>query len=445
MAGDIYTVAGNGTAGYSGDGNPATSAELTGLCGVAIAPSGAIAIADTWNNVARFVPATSGTYFGRSMTAGDFYTVAGNGTAGYSGDGSAATGAELSGPGAIAVDASGDLAIADSNNNVIRFVPNTSGTYFGRSMTAGDIYTLAGNGTAGYMGDGASAASAELFGPGAVAFDASGDLAIAESINNIIRFVASSTGTHYGQSMSVGDIYTVAGNGTAGSSGNGSAATNAELDGPSGVAVDAAGDLVIATWNDDAIRVVPASTGNLAGQSVTADDIYLIGGDGFATYSGNGGPASQAELAVPQQVRVDATGDVVITDAGNDAIRFVPATTGTYFGRSMTSGDMYTIAGNRAGGDSGDSGPATSAELDNPNGAEIGPTGSLAIADTGNNVIRFVPATTGTYFGRSMTGDDIYTVAGAPGRPVTPATAHPRRVPSSTARPASPSTHRVAS
>ena len=113
---------------------------------------GAIAIADTSNNRTRFVPATSGTYFGRSMTAGDIYTIAGNGTAGYLGDTGAVTSAELSGPQSVTFDASGDLAIADTSNNVIRFVPASRGNYFGRSMAGDDIDTIAGTGTAGYSG-----------------------------------------------------------------------------------------------------------------------------------------------------------------------------------------------------------------------------------------------------------------------------------------------------
>ena len=280
-------------------------------------------------------------------------------------------------------------------------------------MTAGDIYTVAGNGTDGYSGRRrpGDQRRAVLAGSGRIR-RRQATLRWSTRATTWSASCRSSSGTNYGRAMTADDIYTVAGDGTAGSSGNGSAATSAELDNPSGIAIDSAGDLVIASWNDDAIRVVPASTGTLAGQSVTADDIYLVAGDGFATYSGNGGPASQAELAVPQQVRVDSAGDVVITDAGNDAIRFVPASTGTYFGQAMTAGDVYTIAGDGTGGYSGNGGPATSAELDNPNGAEIGPAGSLAIADSGNNVVRFVPATTGTYFGRSMTADDIYTVAG---------------------------------
>jgi hypothetical protein len=186
--------------------------------GVAVDSSGDFVIADTGDNVVRFVPATSGTYFGHSMTGGDIYTIAGNGTSGYSGNNGAATSAELSGPTSVTLSSNG-VAIADTGNNVIRFVPLTSGTYFGVSMTAGDIYLVAGNHTAGYSGNGGAATSAELNTPDEVAMDGSGDLAIADASNNVIRFVSSTTTTHFGQSMTANDIYNVAGNHTAGYSG----------------------------------------------------------------------------------------------------------------------------------------------------------------------------------------------------------------------------------
>ena len=345
------------------------------------------------------------------MTARDIYTIAGNRTSGYLGDDGAATGAELSGPQSVAFDSAGDIAIADTYNNVVRFVPAGSGTHFGRAMTADDIYTVAGNGTAGYSGDGAAATAAELNGPERVVFDAAGDLAIADTNNGFIRFVPVRSGTYYGQSMTADDIYSVAGTDSGWDTGNGVAATSAWVPNPYGVAVDSSGDLVIA-WSEG-LRVVAAHSGTIAGLPVTADDIYTIAGTPYAKYSGNGGPADQSELSSPQEVRVDAAGDVVISEVWNDTIRFVPAVSGTYFGQVMIAGDIYTIAGSgMTAGYGGDGDPATSAELNQPTGAEIGPSGGLVIADSNNNVVRFVPATSGTYFGQSMTADDIYTVAG---------------------------------
>ena len=271
--GTIVTAAGNGTAGYSGDNGPATAAELnsplgvavdsagdlfiadtattwsarwsrrpatsspspatappvtaattgpppppswTSPCGVAVDSAGDLFIADTDNNVIREVV----------KATGDIITVAGNGTAGYSGDNGPATAAELDSPRGVAVDAAGDLFIADYGNNVIREVVKATG----------DIITVAGNGTAGYSGDNGPATAAELNDPNGVAVDSAGDLFIADSDNNVIREVVKATG----------DIITVAGNGTAGYSGDNGPATAAELNGPDGVAVDSAGDLFIA-------------------------------------------------------------------------------------------------------------------------------------------------------------------------------------------------------
>ena len=168
-------------------------------------------VADASNNVIRYVANTTGTYFGRSMIAGDIYTIAGDGTSGYSGDGNSATSAELSYPQTVALDGAGDVVVADSNNSAVRFLPASSGTYYGQAMTSGDIYTIAGNGTSGDSGDGTAATSAELsYWVADATADAAGDLYIADSGNDVIRFVPVSSGTYYGQAMTSDDIYTVA-------------------------------------------------------------------------------------------------------------------------------------------------------------------------------------------------------------------------------------------
>jgi RHS repeat-associated protein len=410
-AGDIYTIAGNGTSGYSGNNGAATSAELSGPTSVTVSSNG-VAIADTGNNVIRFVPLTSGTYFGVSMTAGDIYLVAGNHTAGYSGNGGAATSAELNSPDEVAFDGSGDLAIADASNNVIRFVSSTTTTHFGQSMTANDIYTVAGNHTAGYSGFGVLATTAELSSPEGVNFDSAGDLVIADTGNFLVRFVPVSSGSHFGASMSANDIYTVAGYNSYGYSGNGGAATSAQMAVPDGVAMDASGDLVVSDNYNDDLRIVAAASGTLAGQTVTSDDIYNLAGSGHFTEATNSGAPSAEDLYGPGDVRTDAAGDVLIADTDDNAVRFVPATTGTYFGVSMTAHTIYTIAGTGWQAYSGNGGPGTSAHLDQPDGVAIDSSGDVAIADTQNNVIQFVPKTSGTYFGVSMTAGDIYAVAG---------------------------------
>ena len=174
---------------YTGNGGPATSAELDEPGGVAVDAAGNVVIADGGNDVVRVVAATSGTFYGQPMTAGDIYTVAGDGARGYGGDGGPATDAELANPAAVAIDSTGNLVIADEGNNRVRVMAVTSGTFYGQEMTAGFIDTVAGNGTAGYAGDGGQATSAELASPPDVTVFG-GNLLIADKVNNRIREVA---------------------------------------------------------------------------------------------------------------------------------------------------------------------------------------------------------------------------------------------------------------
>jgi sugar lactone lactonase YvrE len=283
--GFISTVAGNGTAGYNGDGVAATSAELNQPSGaVALDGAGNLYIADYNNQRIRKVTAATGL----------ISTVAGNGTAGYNGDGVAATSAELNSPTGVAVDGAGNLYIGDKSNNRIRKVTASTGL----------ISTVAGNGTAGYNGDGIAATSAELDSPPRVAVDGAGNLYIADQSNNRVRMVTASTGL----------ISTVAGNGTAGYNSDGIPATSAELNNPYGVAVDGAGDLYISE-NNQRIRKVMASTGFIS----------TVAGNGTGGYNSDGIAATSAELSTPYGVAVDGAGDLYIADSGNNRIREVTA------------------------------------------------------------------------------------------------------------------------
>ena len=285
----IATVAGNGTCGYSGDGGAATSAQLamgwggSGNGGIAVDAAGDIFIADTWNNCIREVHHSTGV----------ITTVAGNGTAGYSGDGGQAAAAELNSPGGVAVDAVGDIFIADTGNNCIREVNST-----------GVITTVAGNGTMGYNGDGGQATAAELSSPAGVAVDAAGDIFMADTYNNCIREVNPATGI----------ITTVAGNGNRGSSGDGGQATAAKLNYPAGVAADAAGDIFIADSCNNLIREVNHATGV----------ITTVAGSGTTGYGGDGGQATASRLNNSLGVAVDAAGDVLcIADTYDNRVRDV--------------------------------------------------------------------------------------------------------------------------
>jgi sugar lactone lactonase YvrE len=190
-------------------------------------------------------------------------------------------------------------------------------------MTAGDIYTVAGNGQAGFSGDGGPGTAAALSQPQGVAADRAGNLVIADSRNNRIRVVADTAGRFYGRAMLAGHIYTVAGDGTEGFSGDGGPAVRAAVRFPFGVAVDRAGNLVIADTDNNRIRVVADATGRFYGQAMTAGDIYTVAGDGNFRFFGDGGPAARASLYFPSDVAVDHAGNLLITDTVNDRIRLV--------------------------------------------------------------------------------------------------------------------------
>ena len=340
VTGTIVTFAGNGTAGYKGNNGPATAAELNNPSGMSFDSAGDLIFTDYANNVVREVV----------QATGDIITVAGNGTAGYTGNGGLATTAELHGPDGVAVDSAGDLFIADSGNNVIREVVKATG----------DIITVAGNGTAGYKGDNGLATAAELNSARTVAIDSAGDLFIADRGNSVIREVVKATG----------DIITVAGTGTAGYTGDNGPATAAKLNLPYFVALDPAGDLFIADMGNNRIREVIKSSG----------DIITFAGNGTAAASGDGGPATAAGVGDPHGLVFDPVGDLFIVEQAYNVAREVVKATG----------DIVTVAGTGATGYSGDGGPATAADLNNPHRVAIDSAGDLFIADGFNNVIREV-------------------------------------------------------
>ncbi len=263
------------------------------------------------------------------MTAGNIYTVAGDGTAGFTGDGGPAVVAGLASPNAVALDRHGNLLITDSTDNRIRVVPNKTGTYYGQKMTVGDIYTVAGDGSDSSSGDSGPATGAGLPDPLAVVVDRAGNLVIDSDFEGSrIRVVAAATGTFYGQQMTAGDIYTVAGTGSQGFSGDGGPATSAELNNPGDVTLDSAGNLVIADTLNARVRVVAAATRTFYGQQMTAGNIYTVAGDGTYGFSGDGGPAASASFHLPVAAAPDGAGNVVIADSDNNRIRVVAAAAG---------------------------------------------------------------------------------------------------------------------
>ncbi|MGH3157683.1 MAG: RHS repeat-associated core domain-containing protein [Streptosporangiaceae bacterium] len=384
--GDISSFAGDGeTLASIGDKGPAVDGELFRPAGEAEDAQGNIYIADAGNNRIQEIPATSHAQWGFAMTAGDVYTIAGSryGLAGIAGDGGPVAGSRLDYPYGIAVDAAGDLFIADQGNNRVQEV----------SAATGNITTIAGSatGAAGYTPAG-PATSALLDAPDGVAVDAAGDVYIADSGNNRVEEVYASGGKSWGQAMTAGDMYTIAGSASAASglSGDGGAAASALLWSPQSLAFSPAGDLYIGDTRNCRVQEIPAATAG----GMTKNDIYTIAGSpgGTCGPSGDGGPAVDALLSKPAGMAADASGDLYIADGNNDRVQEIPAANGTQWGQSMTAGDMYTVAGNATKGESGDGGPATAAEMSFAVGVSVDSTGNLYIADWAGNHLREVTA-----------------------------------------------------
>jgi uncharacterized protein (TIGR03437 family) len=375
--------------GYGGDGGAASGALFNGPSAVIFDSTGDLYIADTNNNRIREV-----------SPSGTINTVAGNGTAGFAGDGSSATasGTELNSPSGLTFDSKGDLFIADSDNFEIR------------EVVGGTISTAAGKNSlgAGFAGDLGPATDAQLWNPTGVAVDSASNIYIADPQNNVVRVVcqtqtpiACTTAAFVGGAVwAAGDINTFAGNNTQGPgyTGDGGLANGALLSNPYAVILDPTGNLYISDNGNCAIRKVN-----------TNGIISTIAGLGPTScgYSGDGGQATQAALNYPKDIALDANGNLYIADSDNCVVRMVEP-----------GGVITTIAGNNSTGCgyTGDGGAADSAQLYFPSGVAVN-GGKVYIADNGNNVIRMLTpvAQVPTINAGGVVNDGNYTPPVAPG------------------------------
>lgn len=345
----ISTFAGTGAndaTEFAGDDGPATSAQLNNPYSIALDSAGNVYIADQVHHRIRKV-----------STSGIITTIAGTGTASWTGDDAVATSGTLNSPCGLLVDSTGDIYIADTLNHVIRKI----------TISTGKISTFAGNNTAGFSGDGDGidtssatvtdtdpvATSAELNRPTSLARDSKGNLYIADTYNSRIRKVLASNST----------INTVVGDGAQRRYGDGGLATAASLFDPQGINFDAAGNLFIADTNNHVIRKV-----------TTDGKIQTVAGNGVYGYTGDEVPATQASLFYPKWVAVDSTGNLFIADSFNMRIRMV-----------TTDGIIHTIAGNGTYGLYGDGGPAIDAALRFPSSVTIGTGGKIYVTDNQNH------------------------------------------------------------
>ncbi len=414
----LTTPVGDGYPTLTPDGTPGALAGSGASCGVVVDNSGNIIWSDstsiaggalgTGHDVIRMLAAKSGTFYGRHVQAGRTYTIAGDGTVGYSGDGGLAVNAKLAGPAGLAIT-QGDIFFADTGNDRIRVIAGRTGYLYGglssTKLIAGHIYTIAGGGNSTADGVPASTAALALIPPGTwpaapdgVRVDNGGNIVFADSADCEVRVIADADGSFYGISMVGGDIYTIAGTGTCKSPGTGhDPAKTTPIEAPLQLTTDGFGDVI---FNEaDGSEFLAATTGRAYGMKVIAGDLYDLGQiDGLTA---------------------DAKGNLVESDFLGPT-QLLGYRSGTDFGKTVTAGRFTTIAGNFNSWYSGDGGPALRAQLGTsfadstlPRVIVADQHADLAISVDGR--ARFIPVRSGTYFGRSMRGGQIYPLLGRTG------------------------------
>jgi len=328
----LQPVVGSGTKGNGSNRNSAADKLLRSPAGVAYDSAGNLYIADRNNHMVR-----------RAAKDGTIQIVAGTGRQGFSGDGAAATQAELDSPSGVGLDSKGNLYIVDSRNHRIRMVD-----------LSGVITTIAGDGVAGFSDDDSLATKAHLRSPEGLSLGPDDTLYIADSGNHRVRKISKA-----------GLITTVAGNGEEGFGGDGGIATTAELDTPTSLALDGNGQLYIADRDNERIRIVDVN-----------GLIRTVAGSSSHSYVGGRGAAASASLTRPNGVAIDSSGNIFVADEGNHRIQQIGP---TVFG---------TVAGNGMQGVSGDAGPVLEGELDSPAALAVDESGDVVFSDRGNARIR---------------------------------------------------------
>lgn len=332
----IFTLAGNGTGGYSGDGGSANLAMINAPDGIATDGSGNVYFSDGGNHRIRKV-----------STSGIITTIAGTGIAGFSGDGGLATFAQINSPKALTVDVFGNIYFADNSNFRIRKI-----------STSGIITTVAGNGVGAYSGDGGNAVLAGLYNPVSVAVDFSGNIFIGES---------SPTKMTLRKVDNLNLINTISG-GNVGYAGDGGPALLAQFNGVNGLATDAGGNIYITDTGNNRVRLI-----------TTTSTITTIIGNGLSGFSGDGGPGTSAKLNLPYGVDVDGAGNLFFGDLANYRIRMIDI-----------FGTISTIAGTGISGFSGDGGPSTLAKISVVRDVAVDLSGNIYFSDQINNRIRVI-------------------------------------------------------
>jgi len=334
----ITTFAGTGVKGYSGDGGPARNAQLDNPFGIARGPDGALYICDTGNHVIR-----------RVSIDGEITTVAGTAKPGYSGDGGAATRAELKEPYEIRFDQMGNLFFVEMGNEVVRRVDAKTRL----------ISTVAGCGKSGFSGDGGPAVEARMHQPHSIQFDAQGDLFICDIGNNRIRKV----------NMKSGKISTFAGTGEAAPTPDGSKIHGTPLNGPRAIDFDKPGDMWLALREGNAVYKLDIKSGTL----------HHMAGTGKKGFTGHGGPARDATLSGPKGLSVAPNGNIYLADTESHSIRMI----------DVAKGSIELIAGTGEKGD-GPEGDLLKCKMLRPHGVFVDTDGTVYVGDTETHRVRMI-------------------------------------------------------
>ena len=424
---------------------------------VAATPAG-LAIADTGHNRILFLASQNGTAFGHKMRAGVTYTLVDSATSSLlrsfnspqgvvPGPGQSLIFSDGSGDiyiltvhagtyygrylpsgvsqlisrgggvvpgliGGLSVDARSDLFIAGQAANAVAFLPQSTTTFDGRSIAAGVMVRVAGNGSVNFGGDGGLASMSDLSTPIGLAGLSDGGVVIADTDNNRVRMIPGTTLHAYGRTLEAHHIYTILGDGSIGPTIAGSLGTRTSIGEPVAVAVDALNDIFALSRLSNQLFVIPANGESFLGRPVQAGHVYLVAGDGSSGFSGDGGKATLARFSNVASVAVDSHG-IAIADSRNGRIRYVALQSGVQFGTTRISGDVYTIAGDGSQPSAVVSGIlGTRAFLGDPQGVAFDSRGDLVVADTGDNVIRLLIDKNVRLSGHAARADFLYTLAG---------------------------------
>jgi streptogramin lyase len=337
----IFTFAGTGQVGFNGDGGKAVQAQLNQPFGIVRGPDGALYVCDTNNHVIR-----------RIARNGVITTIAGSGKKGYSGDGGAATQAQLNEPYEVRFDRAGNLYFVERLNHVVRHVARKTQI----------ITTVAGTGTAGFSGDGSNAKQAQLNQPHSIQFDKAGDLYVCDILNHRIRKVTIKTGV----------ITTFAGTGEKKATPDGAPIAGTPLNGPRAIDFDARGDMWLALREGNAVYRFDMKAGT----------IHHVAGTGKSGFTGNGGAAKAATLSGPKGLSIAPNGNVYLADTESHSIRMIDVRKGTL--------ELIAGTGTRGDGPQNENGDPLQCAMARPHGVFVDRDGAIYIGDSETHRVRVI-------------------------------------------------------